>query len=267
MVRKQSQALALFVIINVFFLIDNVCANSEHAQSHHSSSRSSYVDLPSGCFVHQKFPCSLRTSEDGLVVEKKDYRIVMKPSTVISWKTERDLRFVSGDAWFDSRQPLMLEMSSRLSVEFLGQVSLSSVFEAGQLRLQNMSASEFHFKSDDLLVSESVPVGFENWFSILSSGGELQRGVLRPIDKIAFFKNWMSVAVLSPAELKKNFKYFSSLWRGNVEQASEYYQKIIERRIATSQEIQENKKQEKIHKKLQQEKIRKLYRQKNFLNE
>jgi len=277
MLQWQNNRLALFLFQTVFFLTHVVQANSEHEQAHHSKAvepaaahkaiQPSYVDLPSGCFVREKFPCSLRTYADGLIVEKKDYRIVLKPSTVISWKSGRHLRFVSGDVWLESRQSLMLDMNSRLSVEFIGQVTLSSVYEPGQLRLQNMSASEIHFKSEDLLVSESVPVGFENWYSILASGGELQRGVMKPIDKIGFFKNWMSVAVLSPAELKKNFKYFSSLWRGNVEQAAEYYQKIIERRIATYQEIQENKKQEKIHKKNQQEKIRKLYREKNFLNE
>lgn len=257
-------------IQSIFFNI--VYANAEHAVTHeqvsHKSSHPSYVDLPSGCFVREKFPCSLRTYQDGLIVEKKNYRIIMKPSTVISWKSNSSLRFISGDAWFDSSQQMLtLEMTSRLSVEFSGQLALSSIYEPGQLRLQNMSAAEIHFKSEDLLISESVPVGFENWYSTLSSGGELQRGILRPIDKIAFFKNWMSVAVISPAELKKSFKYFSSLWRGNVEQASDYYQKIIERRIANAEEVEENKKQEKVRKRQQQEKIRKLYREKNFLNE
>lgn len=263
-------------LITQIVCVHLVYANAEHAAGHglahdpvaHKGSHSSYVDLPSGCFVREKFPCSLRTYQDGLIVEKNKYRIIMKPSTVISWKSSHNLRFISGDAWFDSSsQTLVLEMTSRLSVEFSGQLAVSSIYEHGQLRLQNMSAAEMHFKSDDLLASESVPVGFENWYSTLSSGGELQRGILKPIDKIAFFKNWMSVAVLSPAELKKSFKYFSSLWRGNVEQASEYYQKIIERRIANAEEIEENKKQEKVRKKHQQEKIRKLYREKNFLNE
>lgn len=237
-------------------------SNAEKTQTHQQ-----YVDLPAGCFSKQKYPCSLRTSENGLIVEKKNYRIIMKPQTVLTWNSDSEMRFVSGDVWLDSKEErLSLILGPLLAVDFSGQVAVGNQEDQGLVRLQNLS-SDMSFKSQGLLASEAVPVGFENWYSVISSEKQIQRGVIKPIDKIAFFKNWMTVAVLSAAELKSRFKEFSLMWRGNVEQASRFYQKIIERRVANAEEEQENKKQELLRQKKQREKIRKLYRQKNYLEE
>ncbi len=218
------------------------------------------VDEPEKCFSQRIYPCSITSRDGNLKIVRDDLQINMSEDSVVTFEDERRLKILKGHLIFSSAHPVDMMVSSLLAFKVKGEI-FAMIESPKTVRLYNLNA-EIDFIKGKLFQSEVLPVGFENWYSGLNAHKQIDRGLIAPIERLSFLKKWGSVSLDSVAESRKKMKNYDKVWGDSVADASQFYQEVVERGIASenekiAREIERKNKREK-----EKAFFRRMYREK-----
>jgi hypothetical protein len=222
----------------------------------------SFVDSPEQCLGLEKFPCSVRAVKGPISLEKGSHVFVLESDSSLSFLSAEEFQLLSGKIWIEKSEQLSLKISPKLAVTLTGEFMVEKI--ADRVWVKNLNG-ETAFRSPLVFQSESLPIGFENWYGRITTLGSIERGIIKPIELKSFLVSWLPLAQNSVAELKKKVAEFRENWSKAAEQSSELYKEVVERRMASvaAKELSHQQQMEKTRKAIQ--KIREMYRQKNYL--
>ena len=207
---------------------------------------SGFVDLPEGCLNRKAYPCLLRATNSSVRLEHGAQIFTLAEKASMQFFTKDEFQILDGSVWVNAAVPLVVRLPGEVKVHWKG---------------------EFLVDSPRVFENESLPVGFENWYGKITTAGWLDRGMIKPIAAGEFVKQWAPFSGLSVADAHRKILFFKEAWEANVGQASDLYQEVVRRRMASVEE-KEHLKQDQAEKARQERQtFKKLYRQKNYLDQ
>lgn len=223
-----------------------------------------FVDLPHQCFQKKSYPCQIRVSGNFLSFERSGNRFHLAEKSSLRFRSESEIQLLEGHVWVKDSKNLKVYSSPVLSFQVHGEWFFSKK-DREDLAASNLNG-EIEFLSKYVFSSESLPVGFQNWYAGLDSTGQVSRGVIRPIEMKEFLKNWIPVSGTSFAGMKKAAHEYKQRWSEALAKSSDLYQEIVERRLASHEE----KKRREIERQRQAEReksqMRRMFREKNGMS-
>ncbi len=256
--NKINRNKSVFIFLSFFPIFSLAAVSSD-----------GFVDSPAGCFLKEKYPCKLRVASGSfaghLTISRERQSFNLSPDTSVLFTSATQIEVMEGSLWIKDSQQLTLILSPRLKVELNGQFFMERKKDHSAV-LQNLNG-EIKFHSPAVDPSEALPLGFENWYGGLTTSGKIQRGIIRPIQTSQFLKNWIPICGLASAEMKKQLKSYRQSWIDTTEIASEMYQAVVERQLASQAEKQQRSSQRRQLVKKDEQNFRRLYREKNNLPE
>ncbi len=253
MIRKYVTPFSLLIFLSMSFQV--------RAQS--SSYASSYVDFPTGCASSGSYPCLLRAIDRNMAFNQGEQKFILSKKSSVKLIGPAEFEILDGQLWVAQSQALNFFLSPGLSLILNGDFFLQRENDHS-VRVRNL-AGKTQFVSKAVLPSESLPTGFENWYGGLGTDGQIQRGVIRPIEISGFLKSWLPVCEYSSAEIKKALLIYRDLWSETTEISASLYKEIIERRLASSEEKLSLAKTKAHHSKQEQNRYRQMFRERNNL--
>jgi hypothetical protein len=218
------------------------------------------IDEPKGCLVKEQFPCSLTSLGGPMSIRTKELYLNIGAETVFRFESPSRIRLLSGFIYVDSDRSMDVIFGPSISVKASG-IFLVGFEKVDQVRIFNID-SKLEFPEKGFFVHESLPIGFSNWYSNLSTKGQVSRGIIAPIEGVRFREVWKRVSSHSLVENKKLLSKWEQLWQPAVEQAAQFYQEVIERRVASEQEVLHREQLIQEKKAKEQQFFRRMYRQK-----
>jgi hypothetical protein len=110
-----------------------------------------------------------------------------------------------------------------------------------------------------------IPLGFQNWFGDLNSLGSVSQGVLRPIDKSAFFKSWAKHMKANRLLASEKVEQWKELWKNSAQMGSNLYSEIAQRMIAKEDQKRSEAQRRRADQIQEQSRLRKMFRERNGL--
>ncbi len=239
------------------FFVSLALANGEALQ---------FVDLPKDCFAKKQYPCSVRAAEQVLRFDRGAGSFQLGKGASVKFFEQDQVALLRGVVWIQNAQKLEFVVHPQMKLSLIGEVLIEKHADQNLL-VRNINA-DIKFQSESVFKSEALPVGYQNWYGGLDTRKQIQRGIISPIQAGPFLKSWIPLAGLSAAETKRKIAEFKESWVGNVESSTLFYKEIVERRIASQLELDQQRVNKKKAAELETLKIKKLYRQKaGFLND
>lgn len=222
-----------------------------------------YIDQPKNCFSLGKFPCSLLVQNSVLEIENGGQIYKLDRHSVIEFMNPSEVQILKGLILIRAKNEMSLKVSALFGLSFKG-ILMVNVDEVDQAKIFNLNAS-IRFVGEEFFQNEELPSGYENWFSRLNTQKKVSRGIISPIQRENFVNLWGKVSGLSLAGNKKALKEFDENWRNVIEESSQFYQEVVQRSLASIEEKDEQKNQIKRKKAQERDWLKKMYRQKNGL--
>lgn len=221
----------------------------------------SFIDLPKGCYGKQSYPCTLTVEKGFLSLMRSESVVHLSKEGVLAFFAPDQMQLLKGQIWIQGAKHVTLKMSSVLKLEVDGDWLVSFVGHSNQVNILNLNG-QAKFVSQSVFENESIPVGFENWYSGIATNGQVLRGIIRPIENESFLKNWMPISGMSLAASKHKFKNYKENWQGVIEESANFYQQVVARRVASAEAAQDRKDARARLLQQEQAKFRKMFRQK-----
>lgn len=222
-----------------------------------------YVDLPEGCWQRQKFPCSLRAVRTLKKLKMKSSVLAMPADTSIKLVSASRLQLLTGYVWIQEADSFEILIEGQVAV-LSGDVLVSK--EDQRIVLQNMSGT-VDFRSTRVFASEAVPVGFENWYSKPGPEGEISRGIANLFSVESVFKKIAPLMEGDKEQQVKNLSEFRKAWSGRAEMGAQFYQEVVQRRLAVAEEKRQKKADEKTRRDREDQRLRQMFRAKNYMDQ
>jgi hypothetical protein len=220
-----------------------------------------YVDSPQNCYEKEKYPCNLRISEGFLAFERGDQQFHLAKQSALLFHGASKIQVLQGQLWIRNSKKLTLVLSPALEIQLDGEFFVEKRADLTS-RIHNLAGTA-RFLSKYVFASESLPLGFENWYGAMDTSGQVQRGVIRPIEIADFLKSWIPVSGLPMAQLKKNLELYRDSWSETTEASAQMYQQVIERRIASHLEKERKQLERRRSVEQDQSRYRQMFREKN----
>lgn len=214
------------------------------------------VDEPKNCWQENIKGCAAKTLEKKFTFSRQGWEVTASPRATFQWDHAGVLKFLAGDFLLRAQVPVVIDLMGE-KVEVQGEFLISRL-SLEKMILRNVSG-QAQFSGSAFLKSESLPMGFENWYG-KSTGASLSRGVITPWNVEEALPAWVSLMDGSREAREGRIKEFQKIWKKAVLEAGDFYQEVSRRRIASelSQKQAAQKKREQRLK--EQEEILQLYR-------
>lgn len=224
-----------------------------------------YVDEPLGCLQAEKLPCAVRATFAGekFHYKKREVQANWLAAKKASWVLdEQGFKFISGQVWLQSSVQFSVRTNSVVTLAN-SELWLESVEE--RTKIANLSGDSLNLKLAATGEKQSLPVGFENWFSGLDSAGQVSHGVPKAVDKVQFFKDWAQKLRVSDSFAKEKIAEWKEQWKNIASLSSEIYSGAVKRAIAQQEQKELKEIQARERKREEQRKLRKMFRARNGL--
>lgn len=189
-----------------------------------SSPVAAYVDLPEGCWKKSGSAeaCAVRAAKREWLLSPEGTRLLLGAgSSLIRTQGGEGWQIVAGQLWIETEKPVQIRY---LQQTFQVQGESWWKRSGAQLKTQVFRGQvSTAFSSSE----EVVPAGFENWWE---SG---TRGVMKPLLADKALREWNQWVRFPKSESKKRVEEYQKLWASRVEDSSDLYQEIVNRRIAS----------------------------------
>lgn len=185
-----------------------------------------------------------------------------KNSSILFFKAD-EIQVLEGGFWIDAKKTMMSK-NSVYSLSFEGEVWLEKKADSSVL-VRNLNGKVF-ILGEKLVSQHRIPVGFENWYLGMNSLGQVQQGMLKPIEQKAFAKDFLPVLSLDRSKALQATRSYKELWKGSVEDSSALYQEIVSRQIASVEEKRNHEETQKIRKENFRAKMRAMFKERFYLD-
>lgn len=210
-----------------------------------------YVDLPEGCWLKSQTleSCAVRAAKREWLQSPGGERLLLGAgSSVIRARGGEEWQVVAGQMWIETEKTVQIRY---LQQTFQVQGESWWKRSSSQLKVQVFRG---HVSTAFGPVEEVVPSGFENWWE---SGA---RGVMKPVLADKVLREWNQWVRFPKAESKKRLEEYQSLWAGRVEQGSDLYQEIVNRRLASIENQEKEAEERRRQAESRQRQMREMFR-------
>jgi hypothetical protein len=214
-----------------FFFLTLLLCTASHA----------FVDEPAGCWGARKIPCAVRATKAGEAFYysrpgAESFQFELIAAKKASWLLQQEgLKLLEGELWVKSSRDLRVETNQIFAV---AQGEFWIQLQGSKTELKNLEAEFTRLQMTGLPGDGkrvSLPVGFENWYGGLNSDGDLNVGVLRPIDRVPFFSSWARQMKVSKPLAVEKIEKWREIWQAATDASSELYARVVERKIASEE--------------------------------
>lgn len=234
-------------------------ANTGHASV---LSLPSFIDEPAHCFQQQKFPCAMRVLKAGANLHLAQLNFFADQGASFVLVQPYKVRLLQGLVLVDSQVEVQVELSA-VNISGRGEFLLEAQADA-KILLTNL-LGELKVSGVQSALQESLPVGFTKWYAGLNQLGQLEQGILTPIDPASAIRRWRDLTLLPKILAKQKIQLFQSAWKQRIEISTQLYQAVASRRIA-SQEERIRRLEKRLADERQERKfLHQLFRTRNFL--
>ncbi len=222
-----------------------------------SYAQSKLIDEPRFCLARQIYPCAFRAQSLAQVLLLNDFEVHLSQGASLLLYDAKHMRLLGGQIWIRRSKELTLT-TGFVDFSLNGDTWVDRV-SSKKILIRNLNGS-VRVSSSLSTLQEVIPVGFENWYSLINSKVHLEQGVLRSIDPLHFLPEWSAIAQLPKTQSLDLLKTYKEYWSGNVEASSHLYQDVVNRHMASFQheEISKNLKEER--KQADEVKMRQMFR-------
>ena len=227
-----------------------------------ASSFKSYVDEPKACLVKKAYPCAIRFLSNKSKFISNQLKIFTHEGSVLIIYNARNFRIVEGKFWVRTEGEAKIE-SGLVQVKGQGDFWVETALNS-KVIVRNLKGT-VSVESPALLTKVSIPMGFENWYSVVNSAGGLQSGLLKGIDAIAFLPEWYRLAKLPSVETKEILSEYRQSWQGAVAASSEFYRSIIQRNVASNENRENQKQIRSLNEAQERKRLRQMFRDRNTI--
>ncbi len=236
-----------------------------------SSPVRAYVDEPKGCWHSERQPCAVRATAAG---EKFKFQQGSRQGTWASAKgtswiiEDQDLKLLTGKIWIQTSAKFNV-VTNQVKFEADGEFWIENA--SSKTKVINLSGNALHLalvsSVNQSQETQTLPVGFENWFGSLDSSGQASRGILRPVAKAEFFKVWAQKMKVSEVVAKKKMADWKELWQDSAVVSADLYTEVVHRAIAQNEQKKNEIARRKENVIEEQQRLRKMFRARNGLQD
>lgn len=226
--------------------------------------RDLWVEEPKKCAQNKEFPCAIRALEPFRMEKSGQVYHFGRASTVV-WNRESEIQLLEGDLWIEKSQGLVLKHTTDTIFKVDGELFLSKS-KVDRLEIYNLNG-KVEFPKNGFFLNEALAVGFQNWYSGRMQDNRFERGLMKPISFKSFAKQWSVVGEVDKGQRVELLKGYAQLWKNNVDEASQFYQAVVQRRIASLSERASQAEARTVNTEEERRQLLKLYRQKNYISD
>ena len=228
------------------------------------------LQFPEGCLEANQYPCALRSSVTKWKLELNHVKVVLKEDSTVIWKDKGNFQVVSGDVWFSSIEG----GSTRIQSEF-------GHFETGDSGWDVFIRKDSnHMEIYPLIKSVRVfplglksksglllPVGYRSYLSSVGTDGVAKYEIPVATNLKGLIENWAPMFDGTPQQLAGFLSEYRNKWVDAVEAGSRLHQEMAKREIASEKQRQARRARWLEAKREEERYLKKLYRQKNYLDQ
>ena len=217
-----------------------------------SSFSVAFVDQPAGCYAQQNFPCAIRATQNREIFDLKKTKLTVSKGSSILLQSVSEPRMLEGQFWFENAEKMII-YSGLADFEIEGDVWFEKN-SSGRILALNLNGNIVAQKT-----SQPVPVGFQNWYDGMRAANEINCGIIQPINVRFFFAKWVRLTG-SAKTAKSKIEIYKAGWQGNIQLASQFYQDIAKRRMASYEAIQDRRYEIYLKNQQENQQLRSLFR-------
>lgn len=217
------------------------------------------VQSPEGCLESKAPGCFVKTQSKSARFDWNNHKMTMGPESVLGLEPAGSVRLLLGNLQVDSEQNLKLT-TSYAAIEFTGAVWVQQDYEKTWIR--NLTAQKMSYTDSKDAEKLGLPVGFEIWISKLDAKKQVVKGVAQPLlatKTLLSMQNEFGGGVVSTEMIKQ----YLTAWQGNAERASEQYQALVQRQMASFENREKQKQKRFEQEQKSRESLRELFRRRN----
>lgn len=222
-----------------------------------------YVDEPKSCFELHQFPCAIRFIQNSKKLESDQAQIFGMKGTSLLLNSPESLRLLEGLLFLESQKPIQIQLGV-VNLQSTGEVLIEKSDTArvaiSQFSGEAQVSAVFHQKK------MQIPTGMSQWFSGTNQKGEMEMGVLSPVDFKKALPLWRDLTTYSKVVAKNKIQIYRQNWKEAVEVSANFYKEIVERRIASETEVRMQRERRLEMEKKEREKLRQLFRARQYLD-
>lgn len=228
------------------------------------------LQFPEGCLDASEYPCALRSSVSKWKLELGTLKVVLKESATVIWKDERNFQVVSGDVWFAASDRESVRIQSEFGYFENGDSELN-VFVRKDSQLMEIYPLTQGVKVFPLGLSSKngllLPVGYRSFLSSVGSHGVAKYEIPVATNLKGLIESWAPMFDGTAQELAGFLTEYRKKWVDAVESGSLLHQEMAKREIASERERRARRDRWLKAKREEERYLKKLYRQKNYLDQ
>lgn len=222
-----------------------------------------YVDEPVACYNKHEFPCAVRILQRSSLLEVSKVKIFAAPGSSVVFLNNGNLRLLEGNFFIDSEQEIKVEAG--VVTTLVHGESLLQKEENGKVTIANFTG-ENKVTGVFQKLSEPILPGLSKWYAGTNQKGELEQGVLSPLNPRVFLPTWRNLTVYPKAVAQEKLSHYKVTWKKSVELSAEFYKEIVELRLAAEDQKRVQREKRIQFEKDERMKLRQLFRERNNLN-
>lgn len=228
------------------------------------------LQFPEGCLDAGQYPCALRSSVSKWKLELDTVKVVLKESSTVIWKDKRNFQVVSGEVWFSANDQESVRIQSEFGHFETGDTQLN-VFVRKDPQLMEIYPLTHGVKVFPLGLSSKsgllLPVGYRSYLSSVGKNGVAKYEIPVATNLKGLIESWAPMFDGTPQELAGFLSEYRKKWVDAVEAGSLLHQEMAKRAIASEKERQARQARWLKAKREEERYLKKLYRQKNYLDQ
>jgi hypothetical protein len=222
-----------------------------------------FVDEPDGCLQKAQYPCAVRILQAAYRINSEIATIWGSSGVAFILGKNKNLRLVDGEILLTTKKTLTLD-EGLIQLQGSGDLWIS---KKGQRILARNLLGQLKVSDQNGKFFDDIPAGFQKWYDGLNHLGKIEQGTLAAIDAETFIPQWTKMNDLPREQALEKLEAFKKNWQGVVEEIAQFYQQIAERRIATIEEADQRRQQKQLLEMKEREKLRRLFRNKQYLDQ
>ncbi len=262
-----SQFIKVVVVFISFFSEIHVAAKTS-AESVEKKPQG--LEFPQGCLSKKQLPCALKSTAKVWSFELDSVKVVLKKNSTVIWKDKGKYQPVAGEIWFFGSQPQDVEVYSEFGYFQSVKESLNVFVKKSPELMEIYPLTEgvivFPLSSKEQL-GHLLPVGYRSFLASVGKNGVAQYEIPVAANLKGLIRDWAPMFDGTPQELSDFLSSYRTRWVQAVEDGASLHNTMVERELASEKRRQVQRAQELRLKKEEERYLKKLFRQKNYLDE
>ncbi len=210
--------------------------------------------------------CAVKSKVNGAQLELDSLsEFFLKQNTIVIKNSAKELYLAEGAIFLKAKSNLKISMAyGDFNLKKNDEVFLQIEDKKALLRVMS---GEVVFVTHYSKTKYPIVAGFENWFGGLSASYVEQIGILKPYDFLPQVKDWAKLTQAGEEQVKEKIKLWLPANKAAATEVADFNAQVISREIASQQK--QLRKEELILKRTKDEeaRLRRLFRQKNFIDQ